>query len=123
MKIKVDSQITIEGINEDVLKYCKNVLTIKNPEIEKKKRMGFWTGNTPKLIKMYSINSGNYILPLGCLNDIWNLYPYIENYVINFGNHKKLNFPENNLKLYDYQEQAVNEMLKAKRGILESKCR
>ena len=71
---------------------------------------------------MYSIDEDTYIVPIGEINNIWNLHPIKQDYYINWGDHEKLNFPNNNLKLYDYQEKAVQEMLKVKRGILSSKC-
>lgn len=71
---------------------------------------------------MYSIDEDTYIVPIGEINNIWKLHPIKQDYYINWGNHEKLNFPNNNLKLYDYQEKAVQEMLKVKRGILSSKC-
>lgn len=122
MKIKVDSMIRISEPTKEIKDYCKQNLEIKNPEIEKKIRMGFWTGNTPNKIKMYSINSGVYVIPLGEINNIWNLHPYVEDYKLDFGNPKKLQFPQNNIKLYDYQEEAVKYMQTRIRGILQSKC-
>ena len=122
MKIYIDSEIMIKSPNKEILDYCKNELTIKNPDIQKKKAMGFWTGNLPKEIKMYSKNEGNIIIPLGCIDDIWRIYPNMQDYTINFGEHKKINFPENKLKPYDYQEKAIQAMIKAKRGILQAKC-
>ena len=122
MKVKIDSQIYIENPTKEIKDFCKNELEINNPEIQKKRAMGFWTGNIPKKIKMYSINQGVYILPVGEINNVWKLYPYVDDYEINFGLHNELKFPESNLKLYDYQEKAVNEMLGYKRGILSSKC-
>ena len=71
---------------------------------------------------MYSKNENDYIIPIGEINNIWCLHPKKEDYFINWGEHNKLNFPESNLKLYDYQEKAVEEMIKTKRGILSSKC-
>lgn len=122
MKIYIDSEIRIENPSKEILDYCKNQLTIKNPEIQKKKAMGFWTGNLPKEIKMYSKNGKDVVIPLGCIDDIWSIYPVKEDYNINFGNHERLNFPENTLKPYDYQEKAINKMILAKRGILQAKC-
>ena len=122
MKIKIDSQIKIANPNKAIYDYIKSELEIKNPEIQKKKAMGFWAGNIPKTIKMYSRNGETYILPFGCIDDIWSLNNKIEDYEINFGKHEKLEFPQSNIKLYDYQEEAVKIMLKAKRGILEAKC-
>ena len=122
MKIKIDSQIHIQEPSKEIKDFCKKELEINNPEIAKKQAMGFWTGNIPKKIKMYSINENTYILPLGEVNNVWNLHPVLEDYSFDWGEHDKLEFPENNLKLYDYQEKAVNEMQCYKRGILSSKC-
>ena len=122
MKIYIDSEIKIKEPNKEILKYCKDNLTVKNPEIQKKKAMGFWTGNLPKEIKMYSKNGTDVILPLGCIDDIWNIDNNKEDYIINFGKHEKLNFPETKLKPYDYQEKAIQAMITAKRGILQAKC-
>ncbi len=122
MKIKIDSVITISDITKEVKDFIKSELEIKNPEIQKKKAMGFWTGNIPQKLKMYSKNGNDYIIPVGEINNIWKLHPYNEDYIINWGEHEKLKFPKSNLELYDYQEKAVNEMIKNKRGILSSKC-
>lgn len=126
MKIKIDSQIRISSLDNVEKKYldffCKTELELANPEIQKKKAMGFSIYNIPSKIKMYSKNGDDYILPLGCIDDIWKINNNLDDYEINFGNHKKLIFPNNTLKLYDYQENAVEYMIKTKRGILESKC-
>jgi len=122
MKIIIDSQIHIQFPSKEIVDFCKKELTIKNPEIQKKMAMGFWTGNLPQHIKMYSINEESYILPIGEIENVWKLHPVLEDYIIDWGIHSKIWFPENNLKLYDYQEKAVNYMLNQRRGILSSKC-
>lgn len=123
MKIQIDSQIRISDISKEVEQFIKNNLEMPNPEIQKKQAMGFWCGNIPKTLKAYSKNGNDYIVPIGEIDNIWKLHPIKEDYTINFGKHNKLNFPENTLKLYDYQEKAVQEAIKFKRGILSSKCR
>lgn len=122
MKIKINSQIHISNPSKEIKDFCKNNLIIKNPDVQKKQMMGFWTGNISKTLKMFSIKDGDYILPIGEIDNIWKLHPIKEDYIIDFGKHQKLDFPENKIKLYDYQEEAVNKMIKAKRGILSSKC-
>lgn len=122
MKIKVDSQIRISDATKEIKSYIKQNLEITNPEIQKKQAMGFWAGNIPRKIKMYSKNGNDFILPLGTIDDIWKINNNINDYSICFGKHEKLQFPENDLELYDYQKNAVEAMIKAKRGILESKC-
>lgn len=122
MKITIDSRITISNPTNKMKEYIKKELDIPNPEINKKKYMGFWTGNLPKKIKMYSQNGTDFIIPIGEINNVWNLHPVKEDYYINFGTHEKLEFPKCDIKLYDYQEKAVEKMLEVKRGILSSKC-
>lgn len=123
MKIQIDSQIRISDISKEVEKFIKKELEIPNPEIQKKQAMGFWCGNIPKTLKAYSKNGNDYIVPIGEIDNIWKLHPIKKDYTIDFGKHDKLNFPESTLKLYDYQEKAVQEAIKFKRGILSSKCR
>ena len=53
---------------------------------------------------MYSLNGNNIIIPMGCIDDIWQIHPIKEDYIINFGKHDKLNFPQNSIKPYDYQD-------------------
>lgn len=122
MKIIVDSVIKVINPNEKIKEYCKKELTLKNPEIQRKQAMGFWVGNIPKEIKMFSINENTIIIPFGCIDDIWRIHPIKEDYEINFGEHEKLDFPKNNLKPYDYQEKAIQQMIKSKRGILNARC-
>lgn len=86
MKIKIDSIIKIINPTDQIKEYCKKELTLKNPEIQRKKSMGFWIGNIPKEIKMFSINENNIIIPFGCIDDIWKIHPIKEDYEINFRN-------------------------------------
>lgn len=122
MKIIINSQIKIKNPTNKIKQYIEKELSISNPDVQKKKNMGFWTGNIPKRIKMYSKNENTYIIPIGEIDNIWRLHPIKKDYIIDFGEHQKLDFPENKIKLYDYQEEAVNKMIKVKRGILSSKC-
>lgn len=123
MKIYIDSQIQIKNPTKEIIQFIKNELEIPNPEIAKKTAMGFWCGNIPKTLKAYSKNGNDYIIPIGEIDNIWKLHPIKEDYIVYWGEHEKIIFPYNSLKLYDYQEKAVNEAIRFKRGILSSKCR
>ena len=122
MQIKVDSVITIKNPIPELKQYCKDFLTLKNPEIQKKKAMGFWTGNIKPTIYLYTKKDNDLILPIGCLDDIWKIYPHRECYENNIGIHEKIEFPEMAFEPYDYQEKAINAMITAKRGILKANC-
>lgn len=123
MKIKVDSIIHISEPTQKIKQYCKDFLTLKNPEIQKKKAMGFYTGNLKSTIYLYTKKGNDILIPIGCLNDIWKINPNINDYIVDFGNPQKINYPKINLKPYDYQEKAITNMIKAKRGILKANCR
>lgn len=122
MKILVDSVITIKNPTSEIKQYCKDFLTLKNPEIQKKKAMGFWTGNIKPTIYLYTKKNNDYILPIGCFDDIWKIYPHKECYENNMGVYKKIDFPEMIFKPYKYQEKAIEAMIRAKRGILKANC-
>lgn len=122
MKIKVNSIIEIIDPTDEVKKYCKNFLKLKNPEIQRKKAMGFWTGNLKRIIYLYTIRNKNIIIPIGCLDDIWKIHPIKNDYIVDFGKHEKIEYPELKFEPYDYQEKAINAMIKAKRGILKANC-
>ena len=122
MKLKIDSKITISDINKDILEYCNKELCFSNPQLQKMKSMGFWTGNLQKQIKLYTKNGSNYILPMGCLKDIWKLHPHKEDYIVDFGKPQKIEYPKLKFDLFPYQNEAVENMIKVKRGILQAPC-
>lgn len=123
MKIKISSTIEIQNINKDTLDYCNKKLNFPNPQLQKMKAMGFWTGNLQKKIKLFIKKDDKYILPIGCLKDVWNIYPYKEDYLVDFGKHKKIEYPKLKFELFSYQNKAVERMIKVKRGILQAPCR
>lgn len=41
MKITINSQIIVENPSKEIKDYCKNKLTIKNPEIQRREAMRF----------------------------------------------------------------------------------
>jgi superfamily II DNA or RNA helicase len=84
--------------------------------------MGFWCGNMQKNIKLFTKRDGNYVLPIGCLKDIWNMHSHKEDYSVDFGKHKKIEYPKLKFELFPYQNEAVEKMIKIKRGILQAPC-
>lgn len=102
VQIIITNLIQIREPNTSIKEYCKKELTFKNPDYDKKRRMGIWLGNTPKEIKMYDVYNNDYYIPIGCFNDIWNLHPYKEDY-IDVSNSKPIDIASS-IKLRDYQE-------------------
>ena len=75
MKIKISNIIEIEEPTPEIFAYCENQLKFKNPDYEKKKRMGFWIGNMSKELKLYNYYNNKIYLPIGCFQDIYEMYP------------------------------------------------
>src|SRR5574344_935660 len=94
--------------SEDLEKWCKNNLSISNPEYYKKLRMGFWLGNTPAKINFYEVIGNKIRVPYGC---IYKLEQFLRNA-------KDYTTPRHDvsidckISLYDYQENAVHSVNK-----------
>ena len=116
MKIIISNVLEIQQPTKDILDYCKKVLTISNPEYEKKKHLGFWLGKTAKTIKLYEKYNDNIYLPIGCFSDIFNIHPKIEDYE-DYTSISKRNI-QSNIILRSYQEPCINAVKKYMTGIL-----
>lgn len=116
MKIIISNVLEIQQPTKDILDYCKKVLTISNPEYEKKKHLGFWLGKTPRTIKLYEKYNDNIYLPIGCFSDIFNIHPKIEDYT-DYTSVSKRNI-QSNIILRSYQEPCINAVKKYMTGIL-----
>lgn len=124
MSITVSNVITVDRPSDDLLKWCRQTLKLKNPEFIKKQRMHFWVGKTPEYLYLYETRGEKLVLPFGTFRhlvtmrceDTWSP----EN-VINMD----FPVPENidygcKIPLYDYQQKAVEEMYWSQYGILQS---
>lgn len=121
MKIIVGNNIVVENPNQSLIKWAKENLVLDNPEYIKKARMGKWIGNTPRKIYLYEHDLNKLILPFGCLRNLFNLFPDKTLYKANFKPIQRLLY-NSNINLYGYQENAVNEALKRKNGIIVMPC-
>ncbi len=117
MKILVDNVIKIIGADENIKKYCKTKLEIDNPQFAQNERLGFPTYNIPRRLYWYEKHGDIYIVPFGCLKDIFNLFPYKEMYVLNYKKPTPLIY-KSNIKLFDYQQKAKDKALKSKNGVI-----
>ena len=119
MQVNVANVLTVTDPSEELRNWCRKNLIINNPEYAKKARMGFWTGNTPRTLALYEENDNQLILPFGVLKtvpaEIWKFADFTADFkpatVVNFNA---------DVPLYDYQEDAVQAMIEAKYGILQS---
>lgn len=106
MQITLGSTITVEHPSIELVAWCKENLTITNPEYAQKMRMHLWLGNTPRYLALYETRGTTLILPFGVLRrvmqfignaDVQTDFP--QGTAINYGC---------SVPLYDYQEEAVD---------------
>lgn len=117
MKLIVGNQLRIESPSPELLSWCKQHLVISNPEYAKKARMGFWLGNTPQKLYLMEWDGDTLVLPYGCLNTV---LAFGDCQVVNtLPAPQGVNFKAS-VPLYDYQQQAMEAMLSAYYGILQS---
>ena len=118
MNTTISNRIYIDEPSKEVVAWAKDNLRFVNPDYAKKERMGFWVGRTPKEIRMYEWNGNTLILPFGVCRE---LMPLLR------GTRVYCDFRQDNVisygapvPLYDYQKDAVMQMVDAKYGILKS---
>lgn len=120
MRFEVGAKIHVADASREFAKWCREELVLQNPEYEKKERMGFWTGGTPQEIQLYERNGANIDIPFGCLRRVHKAFPQIPI----FSAIRAVGAVEysSGIDLYEYQEKAVNEALKAKNGVIVMPC-
>lgn len=131
MHLTFSNNIIIENPNQKITDYCNNYLTIDNPTYLLCLKLNKNTKYLSKTIKLYSTIKTKevikYILPFGCLKDIYNIYYNaldFEKEGITFNFHTLFNNSlikkETSFNLYDYQEKALDTLVNKKGGILIS---
>lgn len=119
MQIAVSNTLTVTDPTPDILMWCKRNLTITNPDYAKKARMNLWLGNTPKTLSLYETRGNELVLPFGTLRSIPKEITDKVIFISEFAPPVEVDF-QADVPLYDYQEDAVQAMIAAKYGILQS---
>ena len=120
MNTVISNRIYITDPSIEVTRWAKDHLQFPNPEYEKKQRMGFWVGRTPKELRLYEWNGGTMILPFGVIRE---LMPLLKGTRVDtdFRQDSVIDYGGKRIPLYDYQMEAFSAMVSAKYGILKSK--
>lgn len=121
MKLIISNEITILDPTDEVRQWIYDKLKVQNPEYSKKIQLGLWLGNTPKELKLYRISGDKLIIPYGVEKSLFHAFPYINNITYKLASNKHVNYNAD-IKLYDYQEKAVNSLIQSCGGILQSKA-
>lgn len=114
----IKEHITLTNLTHTQKRDLTDLLWVTNPEYEKKLRMGFWLGKTPKKLDLYITNQQALIIPYG-------LKGYVKEHLTTEIEESHNSLPivlkeKNNLSLYPYQENAVKQVLRYNNGILIS---
>ena len=126
MNIIVSNEITISDPTDEIRQWIYDKLKVPNPEYANKVKMGLWLGNTPKELKLYRTSGDSIVVPYGVCKSLMyfmSAYPHMHDTPIrfDFAENKPVNYNAD-IKLYPYQEKAVNELINACGGILQSKA-
>lgn len=119
MRIAVSNTLTVTDPTKEMLMWCKRNLVIANPEYAKKARMGFWLGDTPKTLSLYEVRGNEMVLPFGVLRSLPKELTDNAVFESDFKPSQAIDFRAD-VPLYDYQKVAVEAMIAAKYGILQS---
>lgn len=119
MQVTVSNVLTVTNPTPELLMWVKRNLTLANPEYAKKARMHLWLGNTPKTLSLYETRGNELVLPFGTLRSIPKDISDKAVFTSGFAPPAKVEF-NTDVPLYDYQETAVQAMIAAKYGILQS---
>ena len=117
MKIIIDNKLRIIEPNKEIINFCKQNLQIDNPQFLQNQRLGFSNYKIPTKLVWYEKRGNDYILPFGCLKNIYKIHPVKEDYIFNMIPPKNIKY-KSKIELYDYQEQAKNKALEAKNGVI-----
>lgn len=113
----------VENLPTQLLTIVKEDLTINNPDYEKKLRMGFYIGKTPKKLTLYITKDNDIIVPYGYKDTLLNLIKDLDYKIITEHKNRPVSIEYiGNIKLYDYQENALQTILRHNNGILVSPC-
>lgn len=119
MQVTVSNVLTVTDPTPELLMWVKRNLTVANPEYAKKARMHLWLGNTPKTLSLYETRGNELVLPFGTLRSIPKDISDKAVFTSGFVPPAEVDFNAD-VPLYDYQETAVQAMIAAKYGILQS---
>ena len=123
MVLTISNEITIHDPTDEVKQWIYENLKVPNPEYSNKVKLGLWVGNTPKELKLYRTSGISIIIPYGVRNSLFHAFPEFRTirHKCEFALNKPVDYNAD-IKLYDYQENAVNSLIRAQGGILQSKA-
>ena len=120
MKLEVGADIKVTNPSQEFLQWLPTAMVIPNPEYNRRARLGLYKGNVPQKIYIYYKNGDTYELPYGALRHLLSLQNTEGIEVVSkFEKPEEVDF-KGDVPLYDYQEEAVQALIKGYYGVLQS---
>lgn len=117
----IENKIRVLVPTDELIRWCKKILEVPNPEYAKKKRMGLWTGGTASTIVLWEKVGDEVHIPYGCLEELMKLFPDgTDNLWLDSTKRDDYMNLLPGIPLYDYQIKATTEMLLHHNGILQA---
>lgn len=119
MLMIIENQIKVYDASDAFKQWCKDNLILKNPDYVTKIHLGKWLGDTSEYIRLFSTDQEMYMLPFGTMSMLpKNIKDdaIILNLTDDGGD---INY-RSSIPLYDYQQDAVTQMLLMGSGILQA---
>lgn len=122
MKLVLKHRLFIYDYTPEMLKWCNDNLTFDNPEYISRERLGKWTGNVERKIVMFERNGNDLILPFGVYPKVWRAFA--DKFSSAECDIKPITLRNYNsgIETREYQERAIQAVLRAKNGILVAPC-
>ena len=127
MNTIISNDIVIKNPSSFVRDFAKKELIVNNPEYQQMKILGKedlikWK-HIPEKLNLFVEKSDKLVFPFGVLRSLYDeiiKYPY----ELKFNNTEDISVKNDSptFELYDYQEEAVKTMVKAKGGVLVAPC-
>lgn len=122
MNFYLSNKVVIEDYTPEMLAYCKSTLSFPNPDYIKREEKGKWTGNTQREIVLYERAGNRLYIPFGECQKVYRRFKNdITRLDVRICTVRAREYGSN-INLYDYQENAVEAILRAKNGILVAPC-
>ena len=123
MELTISNEITIHNPTPEVRQWVYDRLKVPNPDYANKVKLGLWLGSTPKELKLYRVSGDSIIIPYGVYKSLVYAFPELRTirHECVFAENKPVNYNAD-IKLYSYQENAVQSLIRASGGILQSKA-
>ena len=118
----IKNELIIDNPTSAMRKWCRDNLTIPNPQYAKAEEKGKWTGNIAKTLQMYYTVGSQLRLPFGIARKFYKLFKNDVSQINALFAPIMRKAYNSSINLREYQKNAVEAALKARNGVLVSPC-